>query len=115
MLGDRKSWRTVSYYFSDVFDFTFNVVGDTKEGHERIVRGLPQDGTFSVLYLADNRLRGAFLLEQSFIEAKAAGALIMSRSDLGPAKTKLADIRFPLNRAAVETVLILQGGGALGA
>jgi NTE family protein len=115
MLGDRQSWRSVSYFFSDVFDFTFNVVGDTEEAHARILRGSPQDEAFSVLYLADNRLRGAFLLEQSFIEAKAAGALILGRCDLGPAKTKLSDIRFPLNRAAVERVLILQGGGALGA
>ena len=58
---------------------------------------------------------GAFLLDQSFVETKAAGALILSRSNLGPAKAKLADSRFPLNRAAVDTVLILQGGGALGA
>jgi NTE family protein len=115
MLGDRQSWRTVSYFFSDVFDLTFNVVGDTEVAHERIVRRSLQDEAFSVLYLAGNRLRGAFLLEQSFIEAKAAGALILGRCDLGPAKAKLADIRFPLNRAAVETVLILQGGGALGA
>jgi NTE family protein len=115
MLGDRQSWRTVSYFFSDVFDLTFNVVGDTEEGDERIVRGSPQDQAFSVLYLAGDKLRGAFLLEGSLIDAKAAGALIMGRCDLGPAKTKLPDIGFPLNRAAVETVLILQGGGALGA
>src|SRR5215813_772998 len=115
MLGDRQSWRTVSYFFSDVFDLTFNVVGDTDASSERVVRGSLQDKAFSVLYLAANRLRGAFLLEQSFIEAKAAGALIVSRSNLGTAKAKLADSCFPLNRAAVETVLILQGGGALGA
>jgi predicted acylesterase/phospholipase RssA len=115
MLGDRQSWRTVSYFFSEVFDLTFNVVGDTDASSERVIRGSLQDKTFSVLYLAANTLRGAFLLEQSFIEAKAAGALIVSRSNLGPAKAKLADNGFPLNRAAVETVLILQGGGALGA
>jgi NADPH-dependent 2,4-dienoyl-CoA reductase/sulfur reductase-like enzyme/predicted acylesterase/phospholipase RssA len=115
MLGDRQSWRTVSYFFSDVFDLTFNVVGDTEDASERIVRGSPQGEAFAVLYLAANRLRGAFLLNQSYVEAKAAGALIMSRSNLGPAKGRLTDIQLPLNRAAVETVLILQGGGALGA
>jgi NADPH-dependent 2,4-dienoyl-CoA reductase/sulfur reductase-like enzyme/predicted acylesterase/phospholipase RssA len=115
MLGDRQSWRTVSYFFSDVFDLTFNVVGDTQETGERILRGSLQDQAFSILYLAANTLRGAFLLEQSFVEAKAAGALIISRSNLGPTKPKLPDSHFPLNQAAVETVLILQGGGALGA
>ena len=115
MLGERQSWRTVSYFFSDVFNLTFNVVGSTKKTGERIVRGSVEDRSFSVLYLGNNRLRGAFLLEQSFLEAKAAGALIANRSDLTAAKTKLPDSHVPLNRAAVQTVLILQGGGALGA
>jgi NADPH-dependent 2,4-dienoyl-CoA reductase/sulfur reductase-like enzyme/predicted acylesterase/phospholipase RssA len=115
MLGERQSWRTVSYFFSDVFDLTLNVVGSTKKTGERIVRGSVEDRSFSVLYLGNNRLRGAFLLEQSFLEAKAAGALIANRSDLTVTKAKLPDSRFPLNRAAVQTVLILQGGGALGA
>jgi NTE family protein len=115
MLGDRQSWRTVSYFFSDVFDLTFNVVGATVERDERIVRGAVENNSFSVLYLQDNRLRGAFLLEQSLVEAKAAGALVVNRSDLAATKAALADSRIPLDRAAVQTVLILQGGGALGA
>jgi predicted acylesterase/phospholipase RssA len=108
-------WRTVSYFFSDVFDLTFNVVGDTEETSERIVRGSIENKPFSVLYLKDDALRGAFLLEQSFVETKAAGGLIVNRCNLGPAKTKLTDDRFPLSQAALQTVLILQGGGALGA
>ncbi|HSF48725.1 MAG TPA: FAD-dependent oxidoreductase, partial [Burkholderiales bacterium] len=115
MLGDRQSWRTVSYFFSDVFDLTFNVVGVTGEADRRIVRGSVEHSSFSVLYLGNDRLRGAFLLEQPLVEAKAAGALIVNRSDLAPAMATLADSRISLDRAAVQTVLILQGGGALGA
>jgi NTE family protein len=115
MLGERESWRTVSYFFSDVFDLTFNVVGSMEETSERILRGSIKDKSFSVLYLGNERLRGAFLLEESFVEAKAAGALIANRSDISPSKAKLSDNSFPLSRAAVQTVLVLQGGGALGA
>jgi NADPH-dependent 2,4-dienoyl-CoA reductase/sulfur reductase-like enzyme/predicted acylesterase/phospholipase RssA len=115
MLGERQSWRTVSYIFSDVFDVTFNVVGSTEEADERVVRGSVKDKSFSVLYLNNERLRGAFLLDQSLVEDKAAGALIANRSDISETKTKLSDTGFPLNRAAVQTVLVLQGGGALGA
>jgi NADPH-dependent 2,4-dienoyl-CoA reductase/sulfur reductase-like enzyme/predicted acylesterase/phospholipase RssA len=115
MLGERQSWRTVSYFFSDVFDLTFNVVGSTEQADERILRGATKDKSFSVLYLDQERLRGAFLLEQSFVETKAAGALIANRSDIAASKAKLSDNHFPLNRAAVQTVLVLQGGGALGA
>jgi len=115
MLGERQSWRTVSYIFSDVFDVTFNVVGSTEEADERVVRGSVKDKSFSVLYLDNERLRGAFLLDQSLVEAKAAGALIANRSDVSATKAKLSDTGFPLNQAALQTVLVLQGGGALGA
>ena len=115
MLGERQSWRTVSYFFTHVFDLTFNVVGSTEEAGERVVRGSTKDKSFSVLYLGNDRVRGGFLLEQSYVDAKAAGALIANRSDIAGTKAKLSDPRFPLNRAAVQTVLILQGGGALGA
>lgn len=115
MLGERQSWRTVSYFFSDVFDLTFNVVGSTEEASQRILRGTIKDKSFSVLYLDNERLRGAFLLDQSLVETKAAGALIANRSDISASLAELADRRFPLNRAAVQTVLVLQGGGALGA
>ena len=115
MLGERQSWRTVSYFFSDVFDLTFNVAGSTEESEERILRGTIKDKSFSVLYLGNERLRGAFLLDQSFVEAKAAGALIANRSDISTSKRELTNSRFPLSRAAVQTVLVLQGGGALGA
>ena len=115
MIGERQSWRTVSYFFSDVFDLTFNVAGSTEEADERVVRGSVKDKSFSVLYLDNERLRGAFLLDQSLVEAKAAGALIANRSDISATKAKLSDSGFPLNRAAVQTVFVLQGGGALGA
>src|SRR6476659_9245020 len=36
MLGERQSWRTVSYNFSSVFDVTFNVVGSTEKADERM-------------------------------------------------------------------------------
>jgi hypothetical protein len=46
------------------------------------VRGSVKDKSFSIPYLKNEKLRGAFLLEQSFVEAKAAGALIANRSDV---------------------------------
>src|SRR5262249_58066296 len=115
MVGEQQSWRTVSYFFSDVFDLSFNVVGSTEQARERILRGATKEKSFFVLYLDQERLRGAFLLEQSLVETRAAGALIANRSDISASKAKLPDVHFPLNRAAVQTVLVLQGGGALGA
>ena len=95
MMGERQSWRTVSYFFSDVFDVTFNVVGSTEKADERVVRGSVKDESFSVLYLDNKKLRGAFLLDQSLVEAKAAGALIANRSDISRQKQ---NCRTPVSR-----------------
>src|SRR5260370_32972428 len=100
MLGERQSWRTVSYFFSDAFDLTFNVVGATEKAGERIIMGSVEDRSWWVLYLGNNRLRGAFLLEQSSVEAKAAGARIVNRSALSARKPSWPNSRFTLKRAA---------------
>src|SRR5262249_53675349 len=39
----------------------------TEQAHERILRGATKEKSFSVLYLDQERLRGAFLLEQSLV------------------------------------------------
>ncbi len=115
MLGNRQTYRAVSYFFSDVFDLSFNVVGDVAEADERIVRGNPADKSFSILYLKDKRLHAALLLERPLMEQKAAGSLIVNRIGLASCGPELADPAFPLEKTATQTVLILQGGGALGA
>lgn len=115
MLGQARVHRTASYFFSDVFDLTFNTVGDVEGAGEQVVRGSPQAKSFSVLYLKDARLRGALLLERPLSEERAAGTLILNRIDLSAPPRPLGDERYPLEQTARQTVLILQGGGAMGA
>ena len=115
MLGQQHVHRTVTYFFSDVFDLTFNAVGDIDAADEQVLRGSTGAKSFSVLYLRDNRMRGALLLERPLNEEKAVGTLILNRIDLSAPPHPLDDERFPLENAACQTVLILQGGGAMGA
>lgn len=119
MLGQRHAYRTVSYFFSTVFDLSFNFLGDTAGATERVLRGAPKERSFAVLYLdqsaAEERLRAIFLMKRPTVEAMAAESLILNHIDLKGAKARFADTAFALERLAVQTVLILQGGGALGA
>jgi hypothetical protein len=64
------------------------VVGSTEEGGERIVRGSVEDKSFSVLYLGNERPRGAFLLEQLEIET----AIIALGREPGGGLVVMADI-----------------------
>src|SRR5581483_9968617 len=115
MMGERQAYCNVSYFFSDVFDLTFDFFGDTADIDERILRGSIKEKSFAVLYLKDGMLRAMFFLGRPAAEAKAAESLIKNRVNLKDVKRELSDGTFPLEEMATQTVLILQGGGAMGA
>ncbi|MBA2594609.1 MAG: FAD-dependent oxidoreductase [Gammaproteobacteria bacterium] len=114
MLGCHESYRAVSYFFSDVLDLSFNFIGDVDGTTRRIVRGAPASSSFAVLYLRDEQLTAGFLLNRPVGEERAIGSLLLNRIPLEQPQT-LGDISLPLSTWAKQTVLILQGGGALGA
>jgi NTE family protein len=115
MMGKRQPCRGVSYFFSDVFDITFNFLGDPEHVQERIVRGSIRERKFSVLYLRESILRATFLLGRPLAEDKAVGSLILNRVNLEKVKNRLADASFQIEKIPTQVALILQGGGALGA
>lgn len=115
MIGQSQAYCTISYFFSDVFDLSFDFLGCTMDVDERILRGSIKEKSFAVLYLKDGVLRAMFFLGRPTTEAKVAESLIFNRIDLKRVKKKLSDGTFPLEKTAIQTALILQGGGALGA
>lgn len=115
MLGEKKPFRAVSYFFSDVFDYTFNFLGEVEGDEEQIVRGEPGEGSFSVFYVKDEHLKATFLLKRPITEYNVAGSLILNRVSLRRFKGRLRDTAQPLDKIPLQVVLVLQGGGALGA
>jgi hypothetical protein len=87
MLGERQSWRTVSYFFSDVFDVTFNVGVDRRSrtglwGSVKTVVLRPTPITKAAGHFSTSR------------GSQAAGALI-NRSDISATKV---NCRTPASR-----------------
>jgi NTE family protein len=115
MIDKRQERCNISYFFSDVFDLTFNFLGDIDGSEERIIRGSTKEKSFSVLYLKDGLLSGVFLLRRPVDEGRAANSLILNRVKLEKEKKKISDTTYPLENISTQNVLILQGGGALGA
>jgi len=115
MLDGRESYRDVSIFYSDVFDIGFNFIGDPQGHDQRVIRTTRAGESFSVLYLKNDKLQAGFLLKQPAAEEQAAGSMILNRTPLSRTPADLADVSVPLNAWATQTVLILQGGGALGA
>lgn len=115
MLGMRKCYNTASYFYFQAFDNSVVIIGDTLHAKEKIIRGELKDKNVAFLYLKDGYLQGAFFSGRPIEEIKAAESLILNRVNLSPYKKQLPDLDFSLEVIATQTVLTLQGGGALGA
>ena len=115
MMGMRKSYSSASYFYFQAFDNYIVIIGNTIDATERIVRGSIKEKNFAFFYLKDGFLQGAFFSGRPIEEIKAAESLIINRVNLKPHKKQLFDLNFSLEKIATQTILTLQGGGALGA
>ena len=74
MLGLSQPFVHVPYFFSDVFDLSFEFWGDTSEAVETVTRGDMKNGRFSVWWLGENgRLLAAFIKVKFPINESAEG------------------------------------------
>lgn len=115
MLGRRLRYDMVSYFFCEVGEVGFSMLGLPDNADEWIARGSLNDRSFALFYLKDSVLRAEFSLGRSADETRRAEGLIRYRTNLLLQKDKLRDPAFALDQLPTQTVLILQGGGALGA
>lgn len=115
MLGRRILYDDVPHYFCDFLDFSFTFLGDSEAAAQAIGRGDLAAGTFAEFYIRDNRIVGLFSTGRPAAETHTVEMLIRQRADVGGALARLADPEADLDALARTTVLILQGGGALGA
>lgn len=115
MLGRRMRYDEVSYFFCEVGDIGFNVVGATEEADNWIARGSLEKGSFALFYLKGDVPRALFSVGRPPDEIRVAEGLIRYRVALGEVKSRLREPSFVLDHIPTQTALILQGGGALGA
>ena len=115
MLNRHRPYHGIPHYFCDFLDFSFTFLGESANADTRIERGLSESGSFAEIYLRENRIIGLFSTGRSAEEIHAIEMLIQDRSDVSGALGKLSDPAADLRFLTRTTVLILQGGGALGA
>lgn len=115
MLGRRLAYDEVSYFFCNILDLSFNFLGSAQGIDKRIGRGSLEERSFALFYFKNDVLRATFSMGRPAGETLAAELLIRHRTHLRSIKDRLPDVDFPLESVPSQTVLILQGGGALGA
>jgi NADPH-dependent 2,4-dienoyl-CoA reductase/sulfur reductase-like enzyme len=101
--GDRKPFSHVPYFFSDVFDLSYELWGDSEGATQTFTRGDLNSSSFSVWWLKQGRLVSAFAMNRPDEERQAAADWVKARQLVSP--EGLADG----NRAVKEAAL---GGGS---
>ena len=97
--GDRKPFSHVPYFFSDVFDLSYELWGDSEGATQTFARGDLNSSSFSVWWLKQSRLVSAFAMNRPDEERQAAADWVKARQLVSP--EGLADG----NRAVKEAAL----------
>lgn len=79
LLGERAPFVHVPYFFSDVFDLSYEFWGDPSGAEEVVERGDLSSSSFSVWWLQEGTLAAAFTMNRPEEEREAAPRLIQSR------------------------------------
>jgi 3-phenylpropionate/trans-cinnamate dioxygenase ferredoxin reductase subunit len=79
LTGERKPFVHVPYFFSDVFDLSYEFWGDTSDADSVTYRGNLGSGEFSVWWTKDHRLQAAFVMKRPEQERDWALKLIQSQ------------------------------------
>jgi len=99
LMGERTPFKHVPYFFSDVFDLSYEFWGDPSGADEMIHRGDLLSSSFSVWWLKEKSVVAAFAMNRPEEERDAAPKWIELRQHVSAAK--LADASLSLS-AAVE-------------
>ncbi len=72
LLGERAPFRHVPYFFSDVFDLSYEYWGDSSEAEQVVHRGDLSSKSFSTWWLRGERVVAAFVMSRPDEERDAA-------------------------------------------
>ncbi len=98
LMGDRAPFRHVPYFFSDVFDLSYEYWGDSSEADHIIHRGDLSSKSFSTWWLRGDRLVASFVMSRPDEERDTAPKWIEGQQALSAAKLK--DASQPITAAA---------------
>ncbi len=88
LMGDQTPFRHVPYFFSDVFDLSYEYWGDASGADELIHRGDLASKSFSVWWLQQQRVVAVFTMNRPDEEREAAPKWIEEKRVVSTAKLK---------------------------
>jgi NADPH-dependent 2,4-dienoyl-CoA reductase/sulfur reductase-like enzyme len=100
LLGEREPYVHTPYFFSDVFDLSYEFWGDAAEADDVVHRGDISSGRFSAWWLDGGKLVAAFVMDRPDEERELAQAWV--REGAAVSADVLADAAQPLTAARRE-------------
>jgi NADPH-dependent 2,4-dienoyl-CoA reductase/sulfur reductase-like enzyme len=97
VVGERQPFVHVPYFFSDVFDLSYELWGDSAGASEALVRGDSNTSSFSVWWLKGNRVLAVFAMNRPDEERQAAPEWIESHQTVS--RDRLSDNKRPVLEA----------------
>jgi hypothetical protein len=79
MAGDDEPYTALPYFFSDLFDLSFEVWGHLSSWERAVLRGSLEDGSFAYYYFAQDRLTGVLAVGRPDAERASMQALVKAR------------------------------------
>jgi NADPH-dependent 2,4-dienoyl-CoA reductase/sulfur reductase-like enzyme len=101
MSGERKPFVHVPYFFSDVFDLSYEYWGNASAADEDYVRGDIESGSFSVWWIKDDHPVAAFVMNRPDEERELAHRWIETQRPIS--LDQLTDADQPLAEAELES------------
>lgn len=97
LMGQRAPFKHVPYFFSDVFDLSYELWGDVSGADNIVYRGDNKTKSFSVWWLKAGKLVAAFAMNRPDEERENAPKMIEVQQSVDAAK--LADEKTPVGNA----------------
>jgi len=99
LMGDKTPFRHVPYFFSDVFDLSYEYWGDSSGADQVVHRGDLSSNSFSVWWVCQERVVAVFTMNRPDEERNVAPKWIESRQRVSAAR--LTDASQPIVAASV--------------
>jgi NADPH-dependent 2,4-dienoyl-CoA reductase/sulfur reductase-like enzyme len=89
MAGEVEPYTMLPYFFSDLFDLSFEVWGNLDSWDETVLRGSLEEGSFAFYYFDDGRMVGVLALDRPDEERDAMQDLVKQRPALDTVAARL--------------------------
>jgi NADPH-dependent 2,4-dienoyl-CoA reductase/sulfur reductase-like enzyme len=91
MAGEVKPYTALPYFFSDLFDLSFEVWGDLTAWDRTVLRGSLEQGSFAIYYFDQVKLVGVLAAGRPDEERRPMQALVKARITFEAAAARLRD------------------------